>query len=572
MLKSLQIENIAIIEKCEIKFDLGLNVLTGETGAGKSIIIDSINAVLGERTSKELIRTGANSAKVVALFENIGASVKAALKSIDIPCEDDNTLLVQRTINADGKNNCRINGTQVTVSMLKTVGRKLINIHGQNDNQSILAQENHINFIDLMAKNDLLLTEYKDIFDRFVATKKEIKSLQMDEYEKEKTLEILEHQIKEIEEADIKVGELDTLIDKREKFLNSEKLLSSLKASYDTLGGTEDVSGVVQNLQTLHLHLSKIEDYYKKSSEIINDISDFTYRLEDFMNTIRNDIDLFDFDQISLEETEDRIDVIQRLMRKHSKNEDELISFYEECKNTLGNIKLSDEKIIELTENLESIGEELIEKANELSKVRRDAADEFIGRVEEELAFLEMPNVKLSVLQNEKPFGSKGKDYIEFYISTNVGEDSKQLTKIASGGEVSRIMLAIKNVLSDSDEIGTMIFDEIDAGVSGKAAQKIALKLSEVSQGRQVICVTHLAQIAAQADRHLLIEKRSSDNSTYTEVRALTKDGSKFELARIMGGMVITQSQLKAAEELIEQADMDKRQFKEKKINGTKEN
>ncbi|MPM88826.1 hypothetical protein SDC9_135930 [bioreactor metagenome] len=362
------------------------------------------------------------------------------------------------------------------------------------------------------------------------------------------------------------------LVQQRNRYVNSEKILSSLQTAYDILNGADEAAGVVQNLQTLHTELALIQEHYKKSDEMLSDISDYTYRLEDAMNTIRSDIDSFDFDQIQFEETEERIDMLHRLMHKYGMNEDELLTFCEESKSRLSQIKLSDERIVELSENLEQLGAQMIEKANVLSKVRRDTATDFVSKVESELSFLEMPNVKFTVSQSDKPFGSKGKDQIELYISTNKGESSKQLTKIASGGEISRIMLAIKNVLSHSDDMGTLIFDEIDAGVSGKAAQKIALKLSEVSQGRQVICVTHLAQIAAQADRHLLIEKSSSGNNTYTQVRALTKDGSKYELARIMGGMVITQSQLKAAEELIEQAAEDKKHCKEKIFYGAKEN
>lgn len=555
MLTSLQIENIAVIEKAEITFDKGLNVLTGETGAGKSIIIDSINAVLGERTTRELVRTGAPVAKVSALFFGLSHAAEQVLKSLDLEPEEDGSLLIQRSISSDGRSACRINGQTATVSMLRQLGSELINIHGQHDSQSLLSSEKHIGFIDALAQDEALLEEYHGLYAAYVKIRRALNELQMDEEEKLRKIDLLRFQIDELEAANLQIGERETLTQERTRCLNAEKILQSLRLAYDAINGTEETAGASQLLTDAAAGLQDAAHYYGAIESTAQEMLDLSYNLESYADEIRNAFDTLSYDPGDLEQIEERLDLLYKLSRKYGETEEEMLAYLEKARAELDEITFSEERVQKLDEERRETVRKIKALAVTLSDVRRQAGERFARQVEAELSYLDMPHVRFIVHHKQVKPGPNGADEIEFLISANPGEPPRPLAKIASGGELSRIMLAIKNVLSGSDEIGTLIFDEIDTGVSGRAAQKIALKLKQVSAGRQVICVTHLAQIAAQADCHLLIQKTVRDDQTYTQVDALDFEGRKRELARIMGGMdEITPLQLQSAEELLRAA------------------
>lgn len=555
MLTSLQIENIAVIEKAEITFDKGLNVLTGETGAGKSIIIDSINAVLGERTTRELVRTGAPVAKVSALFFGLSHAAEQVLKSLDLEPEEDGSLLIQRSISSDGRSACRINGQTATVSMLRQLGGELINIHGQHDSQSLLSSEKHIGFIDALAQDEALLEEYHGLYAAYVKIRRALNELQMDEEEKLRKIDLLRFQIDELEAANLQIGERETLTQERTRCLNAEKILQSLRLAYDAINGTEETAGASQLLTDAAAGLQDAARYYGAIESTAQEMLDLSYNLESYADEIRNAFDTLSYDPGDLEQIEERLDLLYKLSRKYGETEEEMLAYLEKARAELDEITFSEERVQKLDEERREIVRKIKALAATLSDVRRQAGERFAKQVEAELSYLDMPHVRFIVHHEQVKPGPNGADEIEFLISANPGEPPRPLAKIASGGELSRIMLAIKNVLSGSDEIGTLIFDEIDTGVSGRAAQKIALKLKQVSAGRQVICVTHLAQIAAQADYHLLIQKTVRDDQTYTQVDALDFEGRKREIARIMGGMdEITPLQLQSAEELLRAA------------------
>lgn len=555
MLTSLQIENIAVIEKAEITFDKGLNVLTGETGAGKSIIIDSINAVLGERTTRELVRTGAPVAKVSALFFGLSHAAEQVLKSLDLEPEEDGSLLIQRSISSDGRSACRINGQTATVSMLRQLGSELINIHGQHDSQSLLSSEKHIGFIDALAQDEELLVEYRGLYAAYVKIRRALNELQMDEEEKLRKIDLLRFQIDELEAANLQIGERETLTQERTRCLNAEKILQSLRLAYDAINGTEETAGASQLLTDAAAGLQDAAHYYGAIESTAQEMLDLSYNLESYADEIRNAFDTLSYDPGDLEQIEERLDLLYKLSRKYGETEEEMLAYLEKARAELDEITFSEERVQKLDEERREIVRKIKALAATLSDVRRQAGERFARQVEAELSYLDMPHVRFIVHHEQVKPGPNGADEIEFLISANPGEPPRPLAKIASGGELSRIMLAIKNVLSGSDEIGTLIFDEIDTGVSGRAAQKIALKLKQVSAGRQVICVTHLAQIAAQADCHLLIQKTVRDDQTYTQVDALDFEGRKREIARIMGGMdEITPLQLQSAEELLRAA------------------
>ncbi len=558
MLNSLKIENIAVIESADISFDTGLNVLTGETGAGKSIIIDSINAVLGERTSKELVRTGTNAASVTAFFTNISDETVAKLNEIGIENEEDNSLLISRKISAEGKNNCRINGATTTVSMLKELGKTLVDIHGQHDNRSLLLKDNHCAYIDKLASNEKILSQYVTCYKNFIAIKKELKSLTNSEEENERNSEIYRFQIDEIVKAQVKPGEIDELIIKRNKLVNAEKISKAFSDAYNILNGEGENAGALLRIKNVSESLSSVSEL-TGINETLQNMMNAIYTLEDCTQSIKNNLDSVEFNAQLLEETEERLDLLTRLTKKYNTDEEGLTAVYEDLKIKLDNIDSSGARINVLTEELDKAGQLMLEAAEALTNSRMKTADSFTKKVAEELKFLDMPNVTFVVDRKEKALGLTGRDDIEFLISANIGESPKPLVKISSGGELSRIMLAIKNVLSEKDDILTMIFDEIDTGISGQAATKVAKKLYDVSAGKQVICVTHLSQIASFADTHLFINKESANGHTFTSVKTLADNERKYELARINGGSVITQSQLDAATEMLNQAKEYKR-------------
>lgn len=557
MLYSLRIENIAIIEQAEITLCPGLNVLTGETGAGKSIIIDSLNAALGRRTSRELIRTGAESAAVTAEFQRVGPAVCDELLRQGIPCED-GTAILSRQLYADGRNHCRINGTAVTVAMLKGVGDKLVNIHGQHDSQALLAPEKHCGFVDALAENEAVRKEYKESFARLIAVKRELDALYTDEDEKAAKLDYLDFQIKELENAALQVGEREKLTARKNLCLNAQKVQKGYQAAYAALAGGDEAGGAVDAVTMCAQALNIAVPFDKEARAAAEQAKSLCFAMEELAANVRRLSDNFEYDPAELGEIEERLDTIFRITRKYGGDEAAALENLAAMQKERNAITLSDERAGELERQLSALSDEVKAAAARLTQSRWEAASRFEARVGQELRFLDMPNVRFEVSIKEAPFSSKGADAVEFMISPNPGEELKPIAKIASGGELSRIMLAIKNVISAKDDIDTLIFDEIDSGVSGRAAQKIAMKLQEVSVGRQVICVTHLAQIGARGDRHLKISKSVEQGKTFTEVTALSFEERKAELARIMGGLEVTASQLQSAEELLLAAGIKK--------------
>lgn len=550
MLTSLKIENVAIIESAAIEFGCGLNVLTGETGAGKSIVIDSINAVLGERTSKDIIRTGADSAKVYAVFEDIGENIISILDSNGIECEED-VLIINRIINRDGKNICRINGCPVTVGMLKAIGKELIDIHGQHDNQSLLSPEKHCDFVDGYARCSDLIDRYKESYFELCDIRKKISSLKTDETSKSQKIDFLTYQINELEMANIVVGEKEALLERKSLINNAQNVINSVNSAYHSLKGE---SGAVDSVCSAFESVSDSQAYCSDLVSLSERLNNMRYELDDIAEILRETLYSFDFDEHDLDSVEERLDVLYRLSRKYGETEEDMLSFLENAKNELENISFSEERFNDLIKEEKRVLIKTSELAEELTAARLKAGENLSRKICDELEFLDMPNVRFVVKADKTDFTENGQDNIEFLISANAGEEPKPLAKIASGGELSRIMLAIKNVLADIDDVGTMIFDEIDTGVSGRAAQKIALKLREVSEGRQVICVTHLAQIASQGDVHLYISKTVSEGKTFTRIKSLISDERVAEIARIMGGIEITELQLESAREMLEQA------------------
>ena len=555
MLSNLQIENIAVIKSASIDFENGFNVMTGETGAGKSIVIDSLNAILGERTSRELIRSGADSASVCAEFQNVGDNVKNELEKLGI--EKDDTLIVSRKLTPDGKNVCRINGMPATVSMLKALGVQLVNIHGQLDNQSLLSPETHCSFIDKLAGSGRELKEFKELYSLYIKKENELKSLNTDVNEKNRRLDILNYQIEEIQKADIRPGEKDELTEKLGFLRNAEKVLDLLHTAYAALNGDGEMPGAADVAADAASKLLSAADYSSDFTETANGINDAAMNLSAYTEELRDKIYSLDYDPNETERAEERLDVIYRLSQKYGDSEEDILAYLENAEKERDALSFSDERAEQLRAETEKAYNVALAAAKKLSEIRIEAGKKFSADVERELAFLDMPSVKFIVNDSVGELYENGIDNIEFLLSANAGEEPKPLSKIASGGELSRIMLAIKCVLSELDDIDTLIFDEIDSGVSGRAALKIAAKMKELSKTHQVICVTHLAQIAAFADEHKLISKEEKDGRTYTCIASLDYNGRKYELARIMGGLTVTQSILNSAEELLSSAEID---------------
>lgn len=555
MLSNLQIENIAVIKSASIDFENGFNVMTGETGAGKSIVIDSLNAILGERTSRELIRSGADSASVCAEFQNVGDNVKNELEKLGI--EKDDTLIVSRKLTPDGKNVCRINGMPATVSMLKALGVQLVNIHGQLDNQSLLSPETHCSFIDKLAGSGRELNEFKELYSLYIKKENELKSLNTDVNEKNRRLDILNYQIEEIQKADIRPGEKDELTEKLGFLRNAEKVLDLLHTAYAALNGDGEMPGAADVAADAASKLLSAADYSSDFTETANGVNDAAMNLSAYTEELRDKIYSLDYDPNETERAEERLDVIYRLSQKYGDSEEDILAYLENAEKERDALSFSDERAEQLRAETEKAYNEALAAAKKLSEIRIEAGKKFSADVERELAFLDMPSVKFIVNDSVGELYENGIDNIEFLLSANAGEEPKPLSKIASGGELSRIMLAIKCVLSELDDIDTLIFDEIDSGVSGRAALKIAAKMKELSKTHQVICVTHLAQIAAFADEHKLISKEEKDGRTYTCIASLDYNGRKYELARIMGGLAVTQSILNSAEELLSSAEID---------------
>ena len=555
MLHRLTIENIAVIKRVELEFVSGFTVMTGETGAGKSIVIDAINAVLGERTNRELIRTGAQAAQVTALFAQPCTAVVALLETLGLPLED-GKLLLSRSITAAGKNSCQVNGAPVTVSVLRRIGMMLINIHGQHDTQALLDPLRHVGFIDALAENQALREEYRASYLLLRALQREQDSLFMNETEKSRRLDMLRHQIIELEEAEVQPGERAQLLERQAILHNYAKIMDNLQAaSLAIAGGDAAGKGAAALAQESADAIERAAAFLPSAQKLCEAVRSAAYELEESASELRAILDSVSFDPLEAETIERRLDTYYRLSRKYGASEEEMLAFLEAARAEEASITHADARIAALDSEIESRQNATILLAKKLSKTRREAAEILIQQVKEELAALDMPHVCLEVQSEKIPLTEAGGERVEFLISTNPGEAPRPLARVASGGELSRIMLALKRVLAEKDIIETLIFDEIDSGVSGRAAQKIGRKLKEVSKGRQVICVTHLAQIAALADCHLCISKSSRGTETETEVARLSHEGRKHELARIMGGENVTAAQLAAAEEMLHSAD-----------------
>lgn len=554
MLSSLKIENVAVIEKAQILFGDGLNILTGETGAGKSIVIDSINAILGERTSRELVRNGADKAKVTALFENVPESVIERLDEYDIDC-DDNSLLITRVITTDGRNTCKINGHSVTVTMLKNIGRDLITICGQHDSQHLLLKEKHMEYIDSIADCKELFDSYSEVFAEIKAVRKQLKKLFSNESDKERKLEYLKFQIDELSRADIKTGEREALLEEKKRYQNKEKILTNLNVCRSILDGDGESSSVLSDIDKLISSLRELSQFDSHFIEYAESVSSIKYILEDCNSYIGSSLGGTEDGRIDINSIEERLDILYRLSKKYGETEEDMLSYLEDITNEYNEITLGDEKAQELQDKYDELSEELFNRGCYLSDCRKQAASDFEEAVTTDLHYLDMPGAAFTAEFSDAPATVTGIDDVEFLFTANPGQEPKPLVKIASGGELSRVMLAIRCVLSDKDVVSSMVFDEIDTGVSGRAALKIAYKLHELSKSKQVLCVTHLAQIAAYADNHFYIEKKIEQGSTYTKVSALDYNDRVREIARIIGGDIITQTTLKSAEEMIEFAN-----------------
>lgn len=551
MLSQLYIENIAVIEKASIDFQKGFNILTGETGAGKSIIIDSINAVLGGRVSREIVRNGAKMARVSALFTGISTETLQKLEELGLSPEEEENLLLQREIRSEGKTVCRINGRPVTVSMLREVGLTLLSILGQHESYELLSPEQHVEYIDSFGGLNELKSQYSSAYHKLRSVKKEWDSLLMDEDQKARRMDLLRYQIEELEAGEIRLGEQEELAQQRTMFRNSEKIAESIAIAKNALDGDDESAGAVSSVGTAADSLEDAAQFLPSLTSTAQKLRDLEYNLQDCLAEVREAGESLEYDPARLEQVEERLDQLYRLSLKYGSTEEEMLEFLERSRKELRTIELSDERAQELSGEYERCKAEAIQLAKELSSKRRKAASELVSQVREELTFLDMPGVEFQVEQLRCPLNQWGCDKIQFLLSTNPGEPPRPMAKIASGGELSRIMLAIKTVLSGTDRIPTLIFDEIDTGISGSAARKVGLKLQQVSQNRQVLCVTHLAQIAALADAHFLISKQIRDQKTFTQVLPLDFEGRKREIARIMGGTEITPLLLQNAEEML---------------------
>ena len=552
MLSELNIRNIAVIESAEIDFEKGLNVLSGETGAGKSIIVDALSAVLGERTSRELIRTGAESASVSAVFTEVAPEVDALLTELDLPGSENGDLLVSRTIFAEGRNNCRVNGAPVTVAILRQLGQHLISIHGQHDSQSLLDPEVHYRYLDEMGDYGGLLDTYKEHYEEFVTLYRRYKQLSTDEEALLRRIDFLKFEISEMEAAGIRVGEYDELMDRRTFFRNSEKILKGLNRAVAALSDGDEENGAITRAFDALSDLKIAAQHMPEVREAESQLTDAAYALEGVRDTLYDALDACQYDPAEQSVVEDRIDELNKLRSRFGPTEEAILERLEAEKEELRSIEVSDEDRKKLEAVLEEKKAVLLSDAEALTAARRETARQFESRVAEELRFLNMPHVELGTSFERSKLNPTGADVIEFLISPNPGEALKPLSKIASGGELARIMLAIQNVLSKGGNVGTMIFDEIDTGVSGSAAERIARKLQEVSRDRQVLCITHSPQVAAFADAHYLIEKRVEDGRTYTGVTPLDRAGRENEIARIIGGESVTELQRRNAAEMLD--------------------
>lgn len=554
MLDCLHIENIAVIERADIRFTAGFTALTGETGAGKSIIIDAINAVLGERTRRDLVRTGSDAAHVTALFSELSPYVTAQLETLGFSPDEDGNLLIGRTISAEGKGSCSVNGRPATAALLREIGKVLVDLHGQHENQALFSVDSHLAYLDRFGELTEQRERYAAAYREWRQIVAELDRVDLDESEKARKLDILSFQIDEMKAANLNAGEEEELIAKRDLFRNAEKVASQLNAANALLLGDEDSDGAVSMVEQAVTSVRHATRYLEKAESLSEQLQNALYELQAAAEELQDMTDLLEFDPRELDEVENRLEVIRRLTSKYGATTADVLAFLENAKAEYRQIELSDEQLKQLTERERTAFAAAVLEADALTDARLTAADRFAKAVKEQLTFLDMPNVALTIDRQPIALGVNGADKIEFLLSANAGELPKPLARIASGGELSRIMLAIKSVLADADEVDTLIFDEIDTGISGRAALKVGARLRQTAdtanRRRQVLCVTHLAQIAAQANEHFLIEKSVRDGRTYTDVTMLSRAAREQELARIIGGEV-TDAAIQAAKEML---------------------
>ncbi len=547
MLNLLHIENIAVIESADISFGTGFNVLTGETGAGKSIVIDAISAILGERAYRDMIRTGEEKASVRAVFSQVAPL--DWFNENGVPY--DRETVIQRDIFLDGKNVCRVNGTLVSVTMLRKLGIQLMNIHGQHDSASLFDEENHLIFLDDFSSNQALREAYQEKYQAVAALRREIQRMTMDEGEKLRRMETLQYQIAEIEKAELEPGEDETLEERRKLLQNAERLSKGMEEAVEALYGGEESEGAAGLLAQAEHALGRLSRFSDSFTSLHDKVADLMYQVRDAAEEAKDMRDDLSYSADELEQIESRLDVIYRLRKKYGTTCREILDYLEKARKELADIEFADDRLEKLKQKQQKAEKEAWAAAQALRQNRRENAEIMSARILQELKELDMPRVQFSCQFRELELQPNGADAVAFYLSANAGEALKPLSKVASGGELARIMLSMKNVLAEKDQIATLIFDEVDTGVSGRAAQKVAEKLRKLAQHKQVLCVTHLPQMAALADTHMLISKSERDGRTYTSVTPLDTEGRKRELARIIGGTHITETTLKSAEEML---------------------
>ena len=551
MLGLLHIENIAVIESADISFDQGFNVLTGETGAGKSIVIDAISAILGERAYRDMIRTGKQKASVQAVFTEVPRY--PWFEENGVPFESE--LVIRREIYLDGKNVCRVNGTLVSVSVLRKLGIQLINIHGQHDSASLFDEENHLHFLDAFADNEPLRSAYLSAYETVARLRREIEHMTMDESEKLRRMETLRYQIEEISKAELEPGEDDALETRRKVLQNSERISDGVNEAVETLYGGDETDGAAAMLAAAERALARISKFDDSITALHDRVADLMYHVQDAAEEVRDFRDGLSYSADELEQIESRLDTIHKLRRKYGATCEDILAFLEKAKKDLDEIEFADDHLERLKGKCQKAEKIAWEAALALRENRRQAAKILSGRILEELSQLDMPRVQFSCVFTELQLTPNGADGVAFYMTANAGEALKPMSKVASGGELARIMLALKNVLAENDEVDTLVFDEVDTGVSGRAAQKVAAKLSQVSRHKQVLCVTHLPQIAAMADVHFSVEKGERDGRTYTAVEALSRQRRQEELSRLTAGEQVTQAAMDSAGELLDAAE-----------------
>lgn len=554
MLRELYIENLAVIEKATIEFSDKLNVFTGETGAGKSILINGINAILGQRVTKDIVRTGTDKAVISALFTNLGDNVTQVLDELGISCED-GQLFLTREIRSDGGSVARVNSRAVNVSVLKAIGETLVTIHGQHDNQILMAPERHIEILDSYAESEKLIDDYRSSFRELQGVAKKINKIKTEQSKKEFRIAELTDIVEEINALNIHSGEDKEIEAELNVSKNAVAISEALYAAKQLLSGDDDTDGAVEITQRASQAVEGYTDIMSEISPLYERLNSAAIEMEDVSEEIGSLLDSLDVDPKRFDYLNQRSDELRRIMKKYGPELDDVLETLESSQNELDELSGAEQSLDELNKEKERLLAEVSKKAKALSDHRKKAGERFVSQVTEELEFLNMPKVKLVVEQKTGKLTINGMDSIEFLISANLGEEPKPIAKIASGGELSRIMLALKNVIAEKDSIGTLIFDEIDTGVSGRAAQKIGIKLKQISRLRQVLCVTHLAQMAVMSDNHLLIEKNIQGDRTVTTVRALDHEQRKYEIARIMGGENITELMLENAEQYLKDAE-----------------